>query len=300
MAEKVDNPGARQQVRQTQPTQKPQQVSRNAGKMGIGNRPTARPDFGQLLQDTMRYSSPIRHEPAPYLPRQKARESNTYKSESHRAQEQNTNRPATDSAVREAHRQRDSRDSSDSRESRRGSESRDSTQHAKEAEQRVVGREGRGESQGRDSGKEGRQGTGGERGQQSQPGSTKSAAQTAKSTAKAMQAHALFAGKGQQASRLAGKGLLPPRLPQELLDRIVKHARLLMNKDGEKEMQLALHEEIFKGLRLRIATKKGKVTATFVTSSREVHDLFLSERRAIDDALTEKGVEVEGIDVIMT
>ncbi len=305
MADKVDNPASRQQVRQTQKAQQPHRASRQAGKMSIGvtTSQKARPDFGQLLQDSMSHTSTsVRHNVNPGLPQERGRERETTRSDSSRSQEQVGQRGAQESAGREVHRRgEDSRDNSDSREGRRGSDSRESGQQAREAEQRVVSRQGQGNShsKGESGQQEGRQGTGGEQGGQQAGG--KSAAQTGKmAQPKAVQADALLGAMAQRATRLAGRGLIPPRLSQKMLDQLVQHARLLMNKDGEKEMQLALHEEIFKGLRLRIATRGKKVVATFITSSREIRDLFLSERSALLGAMEEKGVDVEEIDVIMT
>ena len=89
-------------------------------------------------------------------------------------------------------------------------------------------------------------------------------------------------------------------IPQHILDQVVQAARLIRRPDGKTEMEVQLHDEIFKGLRLRVALNKdGKVQATFVTSNRDVRDLFQQERGSIRSALEEKGLELEGVDVIM-
>ena len=69
--------------------------------------------------------------------------------------------------------------------------------------------------------------------------------------------------------------------------------------DGDKEIDMQLHEEVFKGLKLRVAVVKGKVAATLSTQSAEVRDLFQAQKHELHKALTEKGIDVSSIDVTM-
>jgi hypothetical protein len=69
--------------------------------------------------------------------------------------------------------------------------------------------------------------------------------------------------------------------------------------NGEKEMDVSLHEKVFKGLRLRVAMKQEKADVSFMTQSEEVRDLFLAHKRDLESALKEKGIEVGLLIVIM-
>lgn len=89
------------------------------------------------------------------------------------------------------------------------------------------------------------------------------------------------------------------RLSKAVLDQIVQYCRLIQKTDGDKEMEMQLHEEVFKGLRLRVTVVKGKVAATILTQSDEMRSLFQSQKGNLTQALSEKGIEVKSIDVIM-
>ncbi|MBI1910175.1 MAG: flagellar hook-length control protein FliK [Deltaproteobacteria bacterium] len=95
-------------------------------------------------------------------------------------------------------------------------------------------------------------------------------------------------------------GTNPTQLSKEVLDQIVQYVRILTKPGGEKEMEVALHQNIYRGLKLKVSSAQGKLRATFTTSSSEVRQLFESNRKVLQAALAQKGIEVEGIDVIMT
>jgi hypothetical protein len=101
------------------------------------------------------------------------------------------------------------------------------------------------------------------------------------------------------AAQLGAKQKSPTTLPKALLDQIVQYCRLVIKTDGDKEFDIQLHEEVFKGLRLKVALEKGKIQATFVTSSQEIRGLFLARKSALRQALSEKGIDVASINVIM-
>ena len=297
MAKEIDNPASREAARQAQRAQQSRKVQ-GKNVMGIGAKPT-QSQFGQILQERMTPARPMTPD--------------TMETKEERAEERQAEprdvRKAKESAQREAIQERvgerrrdEGRDQSDSRDSKGGAK-KDSSQHAKEAEQRVVAKQGRGDSSGgkeQGTGKEGRQGAGQQPGGRGDAGTAKAAKGRARPEAKPAWAQGAMAAGLGGAKPSAQAAKAPRTIPQRVVDQIVQYARLTTKKDGEHEMELALHEEIFKGLRLRITTKKGKIKATFVTSSRDVRDLFLSEKRRLHHELTENGLEVEGIDVIMT
>ncbi len=178
---------------------------------------------------------------------------------------------------------------------------------AKEAERRVVGRgslseRGHGGGEG---GRGGGEGSGKQEGQRGQkgfvalPGSETGSG--IKGEAKGI-IHGSFEMELHAAQSLAHP--TPPTKPlaanKALLDQIVQYCRVVTKTDGDKEIDMQLHEVIFKGLKLRVMINKdGQVVATFVTQSKEVLDLFNAQKSELKKALAQKGIAVESINVIM-
>lgn len=88
---------------------------------------------------------------------------------------------------------------------------------------------------------------------------------------------------------------LPKTLSQEILNHIIRHVKIGLNEKGQKEIDLVLHRNVFKGLRLRLSVNHGKVNVHFLTANGGVKELFLREKSAIESALKEKGIAVEEI-----
>ena len=84
---------------------------------------------------------------------------------------------------------------------------------------------------------------------------------------------------------------------QKLVGQIAKFVKSGLNKDGETEVRLELHERIFKGLQLRIATKGDKVSVHFKTSNAEVRELFAGSAEDIQKELKAKGVSIHEVKV---
>lgn len=305
MPKEVDNSSARQAARQaarqSQRTSRAKQTTRQQGTMGIGQGASG-PSFGQILQKNLSTPDPSRGSQLMETPEEKPEErpaDSRHKADKGKQQ-------ARQGKVDQTGRHRESRDQSESRDDSKGEGQKDSSKHAKEAERRVIAKQGQRESGSergsqQDKGQQGRQGAGQQVKGQAKASAGKGQSQSARpDTAKPLVTQAGTMATSSGLTKSAKSPHLPKTLPQRLLEQIVSYARLLSRADGEKEMELALRDEIFRGLRLRILTKKGKIKATFVTSSRDVHDLFQSERQALTEALSEKGLEVEEIDVIMT
>ncbi len=91
----------------------------------------------------------------------------------------------------------------------------------------------------------------------------------------------------------------PNPLTKAVLDQIVQYCRLVTKTDGDKEIDMQLHEAIFKGLKLKVSIVEGKVEATFITQSEEVLNLFQSQKSVLLQTLAEKGIDVRAIKVIM-
>lgn len=305
MGNNVDNQAARDAARQAQRSSQPQQSRSRAKQMGVASQGTTSA-FGNILQQSMQEARPTpMQEPQVSEGEEKPESQREEAPREGRRSFRDTllsSRSAED-RVQEHQRQRDTQDDT-SKDQRQSSGQKDSTQHAKEAEQRVVARQGQGESgsQGQEGGqKGGRHGTGAEQGRQQslaqQKGETK---EPSGRTRQNMFNQAATAAQptGTAATLTATGGARG--IPQHIIDQVVQAARLIQRPDGKTEMEVQLHDEIFKGLRVRVAlNKEGKIQATFVTAHRDVRDRFQQERGAIRSALEEKGLELEGVDVIM-
>lgn len=88
------------------------------------------------------------------------------------------------------------------------------------------------------------------------------------------------------------------KLPPQVLDHIVQHVRIGLNKNLDKEMQIDLSEKVFKGLSLRVALHAGKLQIRFVTASADVRRLFEASKSEISQALQAKGHSVASIQVM--
>ncbi|HEX5035688.1 MAG TPA: flagellar hook-length control protein FliK [bacterium] len=184
------------------------------------------------------------------------------------------------------------------------------TPKGKEAEKRVVGRSSTGEREGG--------GEGGQGGFGSGPGSGR------QQRGAPMMPGDLNAMKGQggilqnvrgrfemelQAAQSVATSLQaapppkPPKdpnvIPKAVLDQLVQYCRIVTKTDGDKELDMQLHDETFKGLKLKVSVSNGKVDAIFTTQSEEVLNLFNAQKAELRKALAEKGIDVTSINVVM-
>ncbi len=302
MAKNVDNPAHRDAMR-AQQASKIQQTNTGKGmNIGVQQPPS---QFGQILQDQMNESRP-RQSFDDKLSEEESNEERPTESRKPSRSKEGAQQHQAHEKVRERQSRQESREDRDQKDEGGGSERKESTQKAKEAEQRVVSKEGRGGQSQSHSGQGGQQGAGQQSKGQSQS-QAKGQPEKATQQQQAKEAPKSFVNQAAATTsetsgttQTAASAPLPKAIPQRILDQIVSYARLVTRKGGETEMELALRDEVFKGLRMRISTKNGKISATFVTSSKDVRDLFNNEKRALNHELTEKGLAVESIDVIMT
>lgn len=187
-------------------------------------------------------------------------------------------------------RQQDSRDRSnqDRKESRDESRSEgDSTRSEGSHEGRVEAktqqrdREGGGQGQGQFSGGRGAM--------------TREASQ-AKSKDSAKTAHAQAQGAfAAQLKKIDTPQALSAHHIQQIVNKVLQFFRLKKLTTGETEIELGFREDIFKGLRLRLVQKDGKVAIHIQSGEGDVRRLFEKSRGAIEKALTDKGVKLSEI-----
>ncbi|MFH1722528.1 MAG: flagellar hook-length control protein FliK [Candidatus Altiarchaeota archaeon] len=87
--------------------------------------------------------------------------------------------------------------------------------------------------------------------------------------------------------------------PKQVLDQIVQYIRVMTTREGKKEMEIHLHEKIFRGLRIKVSSADGKIHTTLMAQSSEALELLKANRGLLAKHLEEKGIDIEGIDVIL-
>lgn len=86
-------------------------------------------------------------------------------------------------------------------------------------------------------------------------------------------------------------------LTQQVLNKLVQYVRMGINRAGEKEIQVDLHEKIFRGLKLRVTSRGGKVDVHFRTADAKGRAIFKKQSSAIRAALASKGIDVAEITI---
>ncbi|MDO8527188.1 MAG: flagellar hook-length control protein FliK [Deltaproteobacteria bacterium] len=104
-------------------------------------------------------------------------------------------------------------------------------------------------------------------------------------------------GKQFQLQLAKSETQLPKTLPQEVMNQLVRYVRIGLSREGMKELELQLHEKVFKGLRLRLSANHGRVKIHFLAANQEVRELFQRESANIEQQLVSKGIAVEEIRV---
>jgi hypothetical protein len=156
-------------------------------------------------------------------------------------------------------------------------------------------RDGRGGQQGSDSGNrgggEGRGGTG----QQA-----RTSEQSAKYASTKSDLGTAVASKFQQQmmQEKAAQLTMNRSQMQQLVNLLVQSIRLGKNEVGAEELEMSFQAHVFKGLRLRLLEKNGKIAVSFLSSDGGVRALFQRESDRIRKALKHKGVDVEAIEVL--
>ena len=82
---------------------------------------------------------------------------------------------------------------------------------------------------------------------------------------------------------------------QQIVNKVLQFFRLKKLTAGETEIELGFREDIFKGLRLRLIQKDGKVALHIQSGEGDVRRLFEKSRGAIEKALTDKGIKLSEI-----
>lgn len=104
-----------------------------------------------------------------------------------------------------------------------------------------------------------------------------------------------FAGKLAKAMQQASAQ--QAGLTQQVLNKLVQFVKVGINRKGEKEIRIELSERIFRGLKLRVIARGGKVNVHFRTADPKGRKIFEKNTEAIREALEKKGIDVDEITV---
>lgn len=85
------------------------------------------------------------------------------------------------------------------------------------------------------------------------------------------------------------------QIPPEIVDKIVERARFGMNAEGAHEFQIDLKQDVFRGLKLSVATRDGKVEIKMIAASPEVQKAFEGKAQELAQALSAKGLDVQNV-----
>jgi len=89
-----------------------------------------------------------------------------------------------------------------------------------------------------------------------------------------------------------------PELSQKLLDKLVQYVKVGMNKEGEKEIHLELDGKRFRGLRLKVTSKDGKVAVLLNAQDPKMKKMFEDQQDQILSALEKGGVDVASLHIV--
>lgn len=105
--------------------------------------------------------------------------------------------------------------------------------------------------------------------------------------------------RGRFAQRLAKtlKAAEPShaQLTQEVINKIINYVRVGINMKGEKEIQIELNEKIFRGLKLRVIARGGKVGVMFKASDPKGREILEKNKEGLSKALGDRGIVVDEI-----
>lgn len=106
------------------------------------------------------------------------------------------------------------------------------------------------------------------------------------------QAHGAFAAQLKKAEI---PNALSAQHIQQIVNKVLQYFRVKKMATGETELDIGFQGEIFKGLRLRLVQKDGKVILHILSGEGDVRRLFEKSRSVIEKALTDKGVKLSQI-----
>ncbi len=93
---------------------------------------------------------------------------------------------------------------------------------------------------------------------------------------------------------------VPTGISKAVLDQMIQQVALVVRGKNDKEIQLELNDRFFKGLRLRVHSKNGRVQVTFLTPTLPMRRLLEAHKEEVVRGLENKGIDVEGVNVTLS
>ncbi|MBI3180462.1 MAG: hypothetical protein HYZ27_12420, partial [Deltaproteobacteria bacterium] len=106
-----------------------------------------------------------------------------------------------------------------------------------------------------------------------------------------------IAQPAQAVAASEAKGAAGARLPQHVLDEIVKRVLVGVNAQGISEFQIEFRENVLAGSRLFISAEGGKISARFETPDANVKRLLKASEGELARAFGRKGLSLERFEV---
>lgn len=208
-------------------------------------------------------------------------------------QQASQSKVATEEAIREATRHEDGKKDDGKRDEDERKEKKDSREGGEKRDVKVTG--DKVVAKGRL-----KQDSGGGGGKEGGFGSFSSRREISKTLAKASAKSLPVDLEGKFAKRLAEtmKGTSDQAvLTQKVLNKIIQYVRIGINRKGEKEIRLDLHERIFRGLKLRVVAREGKVGVFLKTGDAKGREALNKNRDALLKALNDRGIDVDELEI---
>jgi hypothetical protein len=101
-----------------------------------------------------------------------------------------------------------------------------------------------------------------------------------------------------QAAQQAAPGAGAPRLPPEVLQRLVERVFAGVTPEGLSQFTIELKGDVLGGARLDVTGKDGKISCTFHTSDQNVGRLLKASEGALSRDFAQKGLSLERLDVV--
>ncbi len=107
----------------------------------------------------------------------------------------------------------------------------------------------------------------------------------------------MHADAAQNAKAQEVQGAQGPRLPQQVLQELVKRVMIGVNEEGLTEMHIEFNQDVLAGTRLQISVKDGKISARFHTDDVNIRRLLKASEGELARVFGRKGMTLERLEV---
>lgn len=87
------------------------------------------------------------------------------------------------------------------------------------------------------------------------------------------------------------------RIPTEMLDKMVAHARVGVNATGSPEFQFDLKGDVLGGMKMRMSMEEGQLKAIFIAENPEIRKLIDGNLQDLRRHLEDRGIHIRDLEV---